>query len=112
MTLGIAAQMDGERKGGKVRGPLHGIPDLLKDNIATGDKMATTAGSLALDGVRAVRDAHVAAKLRAYFVFFRRVKTGPHSGCPCSPGARSKAGSSLRAFSNCLPHSVLREVTQ
>ena len=64
-ALGIAAQMDGERKAGKVRGPLHGIPVLLKDNIATGDKMATTAGSLALDGVRAVRDSHVAARLRA-----------------------------------------------
>jgi amidase len=48
-----------------VRGPLHGIPVLIKDNIATADKMCTTAGSLALDGVRASRDAHVAAKLRA-----------------------------------------------
>lgn len=64
-ALSIAAQLDGERKAGKVRGPLHGIPVLLKDNIATGDKMATTAGSLALDGVRAVRDSHVAAQLRA-----------------------------------------------
>lgn len=60
----IAADLDRERKAGKVRGPLHGIPVLLKDNIATGDKMSTTAGSLALDGVRAARDAFVAARLR------------------------------------------------
>jgi amidase len=64
-ALDIAAALDRERKAGRVRGPLHGIPVLLKDNIATGDKMCTTAGSLALDGVRAVRDSHVAAQLRA-----------------------------------------------
>ncbi|WP_426211431.1 amidase [Massilia sp. TWP1-3-3] len=64
-ALAIAAAMDRERAAGKLRGPLHGIPVLLKDNIATADKMSTTAGSLALDGVRAVRDAHVAAQLRA-----------------------------------------------
>jgi amidase len=63
-ALAIAADMDRERAAGKVRGPLHGIPVLLKDNIATGDKMCTTAGSLALDGVRATRDAFVAAQLR------------------------------------------------
>jgi amidase len=63
-ALAIAAEMDKERAAGKLRGPLHGIPVLLKDNIATGDKMCTTAGSLALDGVRATRDAHVAAQLR------------------------------------------------
>ncbi|MCS0612199.1 amidase [Massilia kyonggiensis] len=60
----IATDLDRERKAGKVRGPLHGIPVLLKDNIATGDKMSTSAGSLALDGVRAARDAFVAARLR------------------------------------------------
>ncbi|MFL6672814.1 MAG: amidase [Massilia sp.] len=64
-ALEIAASLDRERAAGKVRGPLHGIPVLLKDNIATGDKMCTTAGSLALDGVRASRDAFVAARLRA-----------------------------------------------
>ena len=42
----IAAQLDAERKGGKVRGPMHGIPVVIKDNIATADKMTTTAGSL------------------------------------------------------------------
>jgi len=64
-AVGIASELDRERKAGKVRGPLHGIPVLLKDNIATADRMSTTAGSLALDGVRATRDAFVAARLRA-----------------------------------------------
>jgi amidase len=63
-ALQIADALDRERKAGKVRGPLHGIPVLIKDNIATADKMSTTAGSLALDGVRASRDAFVAHKLR------------------------------------------------
>jgi amidase len=63
-ALSIATALDRERAAGKVRGPLHGIPVLLKDNIATGDRMSTTAGSLALEGVRATRDAHVAARLR------------------------------------------------
>jgi amidase len=64
-ALKIAADLDRERASGKLRGPLHGIPVLLKDNIATGDKMSTSAGSLALDGVRATRDSFVAARLRA-----------------------------------------------
>lgn len=64
-ALRIAAELDRERAAGKLRGPLHGIPVLLKDNIATGDRMCTTAGSLALDGVRARRDAFVAERLRA-----------------------------------------------
>ncbi len=63
-ALAIAAEMDRERAAGKVRGPLHGIPVLLKDNIATADKMSTSAGSLALDGVRATRDAHIVTLLR------------------------------------------------
>lgn len=64
-ALAHAAELDRERKAGKVRGPLHGIPLLLKDNIATADRMATTAGSLALVGAKAPRDAFVAARLRA-----------------------------------------------
>ena len=64
-ALAIAAELDRERAAGKLRGPLHGIPVLLKDNIATGDKMSTSAGSLALHGVRATRDAFVAERLRA-----------------------------------------------
>src|SRR4029079_1002914 len=61
----IADQLDAERKAGKVRGPLHGIPILIKDNIETGDKMTTTAGSLALEGSHAEKDAFVIGKLRA-----------------------------------------------
>jgi amidase len=61
----VAKQLDRERKDGHVRGPLHGIPILLKDNIETGDSMRTTAGSLALVGWRAPHDAFVAARLRA-----------------------------------------------
>ncbi len=64
-ALGIADQMDKERKKGKMRGPLHGIPILIKDNIDTADKMHTTAGSLALvDAPTPKQDAFVAQKLR------------------------------------------------
>lgn len=61
----IAARLDGERRRGAVRGPLHGIPILLKDNIATGDQMQTTAGSLALVNSRVPGDAVLADRLRA-----------------------------------------------
>ena len=64
-ALPMAAQLDAERKSGKVRGPLHGIPVLIKDNIDTADRMHTTAGSLALATHIAARDAFVAANLRA-----------------------------------------------
>jgi amidase len=60
----IADALDAERKAGKLRGPLHGIPVLLKDNIDTDDKTLTTAGSLALVGSRPAQDATVAKKLR------------------------------------------------
>ena len=61
----IADALDAERKAGRVRGPLHGIPILIKDNIATRDRMMTTAGSLALEGVRAPSDAFIVDRLRA-----------------------------------------------
>ncbi|GJG86705.1 amidase [Gemmatimonadetes bacterium T265] len=64
-ALAEAARLDAERKAGRVRGPLHGIPVLLKDNVDTGDRMQTTAGSLALAGPPAPRDATLAARLRA-----------------------------------------------
>ena len=64
-ALAIARQMDALRRRGKVLGPLHGLPVLLKDNIDTGDKMQTTAGSFSLFGTPAVRDSTVAANLRA-----------------------------------------------
>jgi len=63
-AIAIAQALDGERKAGRVRGPLHGLPVLVKDNVATGDRMSTSAGSLALDGARAPRDAHVVKRLR------------------------------------------------
>lgn len=63
-AIGIAASLDGERHAGKVRGPLHGIPILLKDNIATDDFLQTTAGSLALVGSQVPGDATLVANLR------------------------------------------------
>jgi amidase len=63
-ALAIAESLDAERRAGNERGPLHGIPVLIKDNIATGDRMMTTAGSLALVGAKAPRDAFVAEQLR------------------------------------------------
>jgi amidase len=63
-ALGVAAQLDAERKAGHLRGPLHGIPVLIKDNIATADRMQTTAGSLALVGAKPPQDAAVARRLR------------------------------------------------
>ena len=63
-ALDIADKMDQERKAGKLRGPLHGIPILIKDNINTGDQMMTTAGSLALKGNVVTKDAFIIQKLR------------------------------------------------
>lgn len=64
-ALKIADELDRERLEKGPRGPLHGIPVLIKDNIATADNMNSTAGSLALAGIRPPRDSHVAAQLRA-----------------------------------------------
>ncbi len=63
-ALDQAKKLDEERKSGKTRGPLHGIPVMVKDNIDTGDKMQTTAGSLALEGNIAAEDAFIVKKLR------------------------------------------------
>ena len=64
-ALSIADSLDAERKSGRLRGPLHGIPMLIKDNIDTGDRMMTTAGSLALQGPPAPHDAFIVQRLRA-----------------------------------------------
>ena len=64
-ALAIADALDAERRAGHSRGPLHGIPVLVKDNIDSADRMTTTAGSLALEGHTAARDANVVALLRA-----------------------------------------------
>ena len=64
-AIAIATQLDAERRRGFVRGPLHGIPLLVKDNIATDDQMQTTAGSLALYGSHVPADAVIIQRLRA-----------------------------------------------
>jgi amidase len=61
----LAARLDDERRAGRSRGPLHGIPIVVKDNIDTADLMTTTAGSYALEGHIAARDSQVVARLRA-----------------------------------------------
>ena len=64
-AIAIADELDVERKQKGARGPLHGIPILIKDNIATADRMMTTAGSLALEGTRPPTDAFIVSQLRA-----------------------------------------------
>lgn len=64
-ALSIAQTMDEERANGTIRSPLHGIPLLIKNNIATMDKMNNTAGSFSLLGSKVPRDSTMAAKLRA-----------------------------------------------
>ncbi len=63
-AMDIAAELDAELKEGKKRGPMHGVPVLLKDNIDTHDGMETTAGSRALKGSHPLKDSFVAQKLR------------------------------------------------
>src|SRR4051812_6282654 len=64
-ALNIGESLDAEWRAGRRRGPLHGIPVLVKDNIDSGDRMTTTAGSLALEGSRPQRDAFIVERLRA-----------------------------------------------
>ena len=63
-AIKIAESLDEERKNKKIRGPLHGIPVIIKDNINTADKMQTTAGSLAFKGHIASKDAFIVKRLR------------------------------------------------
>jgi len=63
-AIAVAEELDRERKAGRSRGPLHGIPVVIKDNIDTADRMHTTAGSLALEQSIAARDAFVVKRLR------------------------------------------------
>ncbi|RNI29159.1 amidase [Rufibacter latericius] len=64
-ALQFAEEMDQERKSGKIRGPLHGIPVMVKDNVDTHDKMSTSAGALALADNKANKDAFIVSQLRA-----------------------------------------------
>ncbi|MBT9268457.1 amidase [Pseudomonas sp. MG-9] len=64
-AIEIATALDRERASGQIRGPLHGIPVLLKDNVDTADKMQTSAGSLAMVGQSAAKDAFIVKQLRA-----------------------------------------------
>ncbi len=64
-AMELAAELDAERRDGNVRGPLHGIPIIVKDNIDTADGMTTTAGSWALEGSIAAQDSYVAERLKA-----------------------------------------------
>ncbi|MCB0931113.1 MAG: amidase [Mycobacterium sp.] len=63
-AVAIAEALDNERAQGRVRGPLHGVPVVIKDSIDTADSMSTTGGSLALEGNIAPRDAHIVTRLR------------------------------------------------
>ncbi|CRK42334.1 hypothetical protein BN1723_000748, partial [Verticillium longisporum] len=82
-AFAIAAERDAERAAGKVRGPLHGIPFTVKDNIATKDSLETTAGSYALQGSIVPRDAHVVARLReAGAVLQEQRRRGPRGKGP------------------------------
>ncbi len=64
-ALAIAQRLDAERRAGQIRGPLHGIPIVIKDNIDTADRMMTTAGSLAMVGAKPLADAPLVTALRA-----------------------------------------------
>ena len=86
-ALEIARELDRERREGRIRGPLHGIPVLLKDNFDTGDRMMTSAGSLALYGPPAPRDSEVAARLRraGALILGKTTPSGRTSAPPTPP---------------------------
>jgi amidase len=87
-AVAIARTLDQERKAGRVRGPLHGIPVLLKDNIATADKMETTAGALALVGARPREDSTIAQRLRqAGAVIFGKASMSEWAYFKSTPGS-------------------------
>lgn len=105
-ALVMAGNMDAERKAGKIRGPLHGIPVLIKDNINTGDRMMTTAGSLALEGHKAAKDAFIVKQLReAGAVLLGKTNLSEWANFRSS---RSTSGSSSRGGQTKNPYLLAR----
>jgi amidase len=98
-ALALAAELDAERTAPAVRGPLHGIPVLLKDNIATGDQMHTTAGAVALQDWRADRDAFLVQQLRgagAIILGKANLSEWANYVDPCTPNGFSALGGQTR----------------
>jgi amidase len=98
-ALRIAAALDKERAVGKVRGPMHGIPVLLKDNIATGDQLHTAAGSAAMFNWHPQRDAFLAAQLRkagAIIMGKANLSEWANYMDPCMPSGFSTTGGQTR----------------
>lgn len=98
-ALTIAQELDAERAAGTVRGPLHGIPVLLKDNIATGDGMHTTAGNYALKDWQADRDAFLVTQLReagAIILGKNNLSEWANYTDPCMPNGFSALGGQTR----------------
>lgn len=98
-ALTIAQELDAERAAGALRGPLHGIPVLLKDNIATGDGMHTTAGNAALKEWRADRDAFLVQRLReagAIILGKNNLSEWANYTDPCMPNGFSALGGQTR----------------
>jgi amidase len=105
-ALAIAEALDEERRNGKVRGPLHGIPVLIKDNIDTADKMMTTAGSLALEGNVASQDAFIVKQLReAGVVLLGKTNLSEWANFRST---RSSSGWSSRGGQTKNPYSLVR----
>jgi amidase len=102
----IAERLDDERRSGRIRGPLHGIPILVKDNIATDDKMLTTAGSLALVDSRVPSDAVIIHRLReAGAVILGKANLGEWANFrgtiityPLAVGWSARGGNTINAY--------------
>jgi len=105
-ALAIAAGLDNERRNGHVRGPLHGIPLLVKDNIATDDQMQTTAGSLAIYGSHVPGDAVIIQRLReAGAVILGKANLGEWANFrsfipvyPLAVGWSARGGNTINAY--------------
>ncbi|MGZ3757018.1 MAG: amidase [Mucilaginibacter sp.] len=105
-SLAIADEMDRERKAGKVRGPMHGIPVLIKDNINTGDKMHTTAGALAIADNIAQQDAFIVKQLRdAGAVLLGKTNLSEWANFRST---RSTSGWSSRGGQTKMPYVIIR----